>query len=174
MLPEAITRFPELSAVTPHEFKLAAVAAPPSPTGPKACVPAGVVSRLDPGLISRTAPALRVASAMSRCPWAKATSHGDRATLVPLAGPPTPPATVEIIPPAAWPTADGAPAPPRRAAATACPPANSVADASTATIRASVLRPGPPVPPSRAPPIRPSKVSTPYKAHYRRREQGGP
>src|SRR5215467_11044900 len=100
MLPEAITRFPELSAVTPHEFKLAAVAAPPSPSGPRACVPASVVSRLDPGLISRTAPALFVASAtsaISRRPSTKATPHDDRATLVPLAGPPTPPATVEIV-----------------------------------------------------------------------------
>src|SRR5229473_3705098 len=91
----AITRLPEWSTATPHVDRLAPVALRPSPSGPAPPVPAGVVSRPVPGLTFRTDPPL----AMYRCPAPNDTPHGDeRATLVALAGPPTPPATVEITP----------------------------------------------------------------------------
>src|SRR5215468_9293606 len=131
---------PGWSKATPFGPRREALdARPPSPSGPRAPVPTGVVS-LPVGLTLRTAPPANapgvVLSAGVRSetysePPADATPHGIMATLVALAGPPTPPATVEMFPEgAAWlPRAAGPPAEagcagpaPRTAAGTSATP----------------------------------------------------
>jgi hypothetical protein len=80
-------------------------AGPPSRNGPLAAVPTGVISAPDAGSTPRTVQL----SATSNCPLPNETPQGElavpaigvdtpRFTLVPAAGPPTPPATVEIVP----------------------------------------------------------------------------
>src|SRR5215471_107250 len=98
---------PEWSKATPDGPRREALdARPPSPSGPRAPVPTGVVS-LPVGLTLRTAPPANapgvVLSAGVRSetysePPADATPHGIMATLVALAGPPTPPRRLRCFP----------------------------------------------------------------------------
>src|SRR5215471_19512138 len=86
---------PNRSAAAPHAWASEAFAAgPPSPSGPFELVPAGVVSQSVAVVTLRTA----WDSASSRWPPRYDTPHGPTRTCVALAGPPTPPATVEITP----------------------------------------------------------------------------
>src|SRR5215471_7509431 len=154
----AITRLPAASTATAQVFTEVPAARPPSRNGPLAAVPTGVVSLPDAGSMLRT---VQLSAAIS-CPLPNATPQGEllvpaicvdtpRFTLVPAAGPPTPPATVEIVPSGAAPlAARGAPeapalAPPvRGAAALAAAPASTVMLTATAADARIAVLAGPP------------------------------
>src|SRR6516225_16141 len=117
----AITRLPAASAATAQVFTDVPAAGPPSRNGPLVAVPTGVVSPPDAGSMLRTVQL----SATRSCPLPNETPQGallmpatcvdtPRFTLVAAAGPPTPPATVEIVPSGAL---LGAARPPPEAAA---------------------------------------------------------
>src|SRR5690348_4956172 len=91
----ATIRLPAGSSAAVHEpLRPALVAGPPSPSGVVLPVPAGVVSWSVAGLIFLIA----AMSPMYRLPPANLAPHGLTATVVALAGPPTPPAIVVIVP----------------------------------------------------------------------------
>src|ERR1700733_2829348 len=109
-----MTRLPDRSTLAVHApYKEALVARSPAPRGPATPVPAGVVSRSLPGFTFLTAKPVP----MYTLPPANDTPQGDIPIRVARAGPPTPPATVEITPPAPG------RGPPGTAAAPGCPPA---------------------------------------------------
>src|SRR5215472_3457558 len=116
-------------AVPDRLMKLAPVAGPPSPSGPKfppRPVPAGVVSLSVCSLTFRAV----TPSATYRLPPANARPVGAMPTEVALPGPPTPPATVVIVPGAAA-TARAAGAAATGAAATAAAGPAATAPATT-------------------------------------------
>src|SRR5690348_5632760 len=91
----ATIRLPAGSSAAVHEpLRPALVAGPPSPSGVVLPVPAGVVSWSVAGLIFLIA----AMSPMYRPPPANLAPHGLTATVVDLAGPPTPPAIVMMVP----------------------------------------------------------------------------
>jgi hypothetical protein len=91
----ATIRLPAGSSAAVHEpLRPALVAGPPSPSGVVLPVPAGVVSWSVAGLIFLIA----AMSPMYRPPSANLAPHGLTATVVALAGPPTPPAIVVMVP----------------------------------------------------------------------------
>src|SRR5689334_19868133 len=91
----ATIRLPAGSSAAVHEpLRPALVAGPPSPSGVVLPVPAGVVSWSVAGLIFLIA----AMSPMYRPPPANLAPHGLTATVVALAGPPTPPAIVVMVP----------------------------------------------------------------------------
>src|SRR5689334_23143568 len=102
------SRLPAWSTATvPHASRLARVAGPPSATGPRALVPAGVVSASVAGLTFRTAQR----SATYRPPLPSDTPQADTPTLVARPGPPGLPARVEITPAGAAAPLTGTPGP---------------------------------------------------------------
>src|SRR5690348_13361390 len=91
----ATIRLPAGSSAAVHEpLRPALVAGPPSPSGVVLPVPAGVLSWSLAGLIFLIA----ATSPMYRPPPANLAPHGLTATVVALAGPPTPPAIVVMVP----------------------------------------------------------------------------
>src|SRR5215471_17537406 len=132
-----MTRLPEWSTATlPQDQTVALLAGPPS-------LPAGVVSRVVCGFISRTAHE----SAKYARPAPNDTPHSPpSATSRALAGPPAPPATVEISPAAVACPAPGAAAPPGWPAAAAGHVPASAASPSTVTTRAGTPRIEPLIP----------------------------
>src|SRR5689334_1924557 len=131
-----MSRLPAPSAATAHVSRFAPVARPPLSAGPiLAPVPAGVVSWSFAATRRTAGP-----SATSRLLSCLLTPHGASATLVALPGPPTPPATVVMVPGAVAAVSCGA------AAARPGPLASAVPSASTAAaplnkIRADVVCP---------------------------------
>src|SRR5713226_6711975 len=121
-------RLPEPSTVVPHALsRFARVARPPSPSGPKLPVPAGVVSCPPGRLTCRT---VWLAAAYTEPP-ANDTPHGEKATLVAGAGPgPLPPATVEMSPATRV----------RPPAGGECVPAVAAAAGTTAVTMAAAIR----------------------------------
>src|SRR5690348_14527138 len=90
-----MTRLPAASSVIEQaSLRPALLALPPSPSGSLIPVPTGVVSRPVAGSIWRTA----ANSPMYRLPPPDDAPHGVSSSEVAAAGPPTPPATVEMIP----------------------------------------------------------------------------
>src|SRR5215831_3800745 len=83
----------------------ALAARPPSPSGPVLAFPAGVARKSVAGVTCRTvSPApMYTCPAPNDTPQTLATSPASSDTLVARPGPPTPPATVEIVPAGAWP-----------------------------------------------------------------------
>src|ERR1700690_419394 len=98
-----MTRLPDPSVTVAAAFRPALTAAPPLPGAPPRPLPATVVIRSVAGLTSRTTPS--AASATYRFPPLNDTPCGSMLTLVALAGPPAPPATVEMVPGAGLPAA---------------------------------------------------------------------
>src|SRR5215472_19250617 len=90
-----MTRLPAPSGTAEHVLaRPAPVARPRSPSGSPIPFPTGVVSRPVPGSTLRTVSS----SAMYRLPPPNDAPQGVRLTEVAAAGPPTPPASVEMIP----------------------------------------------------------------------------
>src|SRR5215472_10052063 len=127
------TALPARSNATLHARMEARLASRPSKIGPEMPLPAGVVSQSVRGLIFRRA---RPSPTYTE-PAENVTPQGpNRASPLPLAGPPTPPATVVITAAATWPrTAAGC------GAACAWPVLIATAGASPAVAARTASRP---------------------------------